>query len=34
MAAKAGLNDHEAYRFFRGNAIDLYKLGEYFAIPE
>ena len=25
---------HEAYRFFRGNAIDLYKLGEYFGISE
>ncbi len=34
MAAKAGLNDHEVYRFFRGNAIDLYKLGEYFGISE
>ena len=34
MAAKAGLNDYEVYRFFRGNAIDLYKLGEYFGISE
>src|SRR3954471_22782018 len=34
MAAKAGLNDHESYRFFRGNAIDLYNLGEYFGITE
>ncbi len=34
MATKAGLNDFEAYRFFRGNAIDLYKLGEYFGISE
>jgi len=34
MAAKAGLNDYEAYRFFRGNAIELYRLGQYFAISE
>jgi len=34
MAAKAGLNDYETYRFFRGNAIDLYKLGDYFGITE
>ena len=34
ICGKAGLNDDEIYRFFRGNAIDLYKLGEYFGISE
>ena len=32
MAAKAGFNDYEAHRFFRGNAIDLYKLDKYYGI--
>ncbi len=34
IAAKAGLNEAEAYKFFRGNAIELYKLDKYFGIPE
>ncbi|MCD9624857.1 amidohydrolase family protein [Rhabdothermincola salaria] len=34
MAAKAGLNDHEIYRFFRGNAIELYHLDRYHGITE
>ena len=32
MAAKAGLNEYEANRFFRGNAIELYKLDTYYGI--
>lgn len=32
MAAKAGFNDYEAHRFFRGNAIELYRLDAYYGI--
>ncbi len=34
IAAKAGLNDYEIQRFFRGNAIDLYHLDRYHGITE
>ena len=34
IAAKAGLNDDEIQRFFRGNAIDLYHLDRYHGITE
>ncbi len=34
MAAKAGFNDFEAHRFFRGNAIELYKLDKYYGITK
>jgi hypothetical protein len=34
MAAKAGLNDVEIQKFFRGNAIELYKLDKYYGITK
>jgi predicted TIM-barrel fold metal-dependent hydrolase len=34
IAAKAGLNEFEALKFFRGNAIELYKLDKYYGITE
>jgi predicted TIM-barrel fold metal-dependent hydrolase len=34
MAAKAGLNDAEIQKFFRGNAIELYKLDKYYGITK
>jgi len=34
IATKAGLNEFEARKFFRGNAIELYKLDKYYGITE
>jgi predicted TIM-barrel fold metal-dependent hydrolase len=34
IATKAGLNEFEALKFFRGNAIELYKLDKYYGITE
>ena len=34
IATKAGLNEFEALKFFRGNAIELYKLDTYYGITE
>ena len=34
IATKAGLNEFEALKFFRGNAIELYKLDQYYGITE
>jgi predicted TIM-barrel fold metal-dependent hydrolase len=34
IATKAGLNEFEARKFFRGNAIELYRLNQYYGITE